>query len=357
MDEPLAPRNSTPPDAPAAPAGWYADPSGARNWRWWDGTRWSEHTAPYDQPRSQETVPETDSVAVAGAAGPVASSDRKLARKRGTCLRCGGKLTLRQRVGDDLCANCEPYVAEKRAEYRSALSQLAEGASSWQAAGPQLVVLALEAYFTDQQMRELHEQAIRTSIELALADDVITTDEETQLVTVWDMLGNEDFVAAVIEPYWSRMVIAKANNGRLDDITDRSDLLVKRGEIVHLEVPAAQLKEVALREFRGGYKGVSFRIAKGVTYRVGGGRGHSVVVGTELQTQDTGHLSVTSKRAVFVGTRGTVEMPYSKLVGLQVYADAISMNLSNRKNAPLFAVESPDMVAAVLNGAAQESEV
>ena len=28
------------------PAGWYADPSGGPSWRWWDGSRWTEHVAP-----------------------------------------------------------------------------------------------------------------------------------------------------------------------------------------------------------------------------------------------------------------------------------------------------------------------
>jgi hypothetical protein len=28
-----------------APAGWYADPHGQHVWRYWDGTRWTEHTA------------------------------------------------------------------------------------------------------------------------------------------------------------------------------------------------------------------------------------------------------------------------------------------------------------------------
>ena len=29
----------------AAPANWYADPSGRARLRWWDGTAWTEHTA------------------------------------------------------------------------------------------------------------------------------------------------------------------------------------------------------------------------------------------------------------------------------------------------------------------------
>lgn len=32
------------------PAGWYPDPSGAEHRRWWDGTTWTQHTAPFQRP-------------------------------------------------------------------------------------------------------------------------------------------------------------------------------------------------------------------------------------------------------------------------------------------------------------------
>jgi hypothetical protein len=38
----------TEPEAPPSlpPAGWYADPSGATRWRWWDGVTWTSHIGP-----------------------------------------------------------------------------------------------------------------------------------------------------------------------------------------------------------------------------------------------------------------------------------------------------------------------
>jgi hypothetical protein len=30
-----------------APAGWHPDPGGAAQWRYWDGTAWTEHVSPY----------------------------------------------------------------------------------------------------------------------------------------------------------------------------------------------------------------------------------------------------------------------------------------------------------------------
>jgi hypothetical protein len=79
-------------------------------------------------------------------------------------------------------------------------------------------------------------------------------------------------------------------------------------------------------------------------------------VGTKLQVADTGVLAITNKRAVYTGSRKTVDMPYSKLENLTVYSDGIVVHLSNRVNAPLFAIKSGgDVVAAVVNAAAQRT--
>ena len=34
---------STPPPPPTIPAGWYPDPGGSAQQRYWDGTQWTEH--------------------------------------------------------------------------------------------------------------------------------------------------------------------------------------------------------------------------------------------------------------------------------------------------------------------------
>lgn len=71
---------------------------------------------------------------------------------------------------------------------------------------------------------------------------------------------------------------------------------------------------------------------------------------------DTGILAVTSKGAVFMGSRKTIETPYAKLVNVTVYSDAIVFHLSNRVNAPMLTIPSgSDVVAAVVNAAAQRA--
>ena len=151
-----------------------------------------------------------------------------------------------------------------------------------------------------------------------------------------------------------RVLIARANDGRLSVLSE-PHVICKKDEVVHVEMQATLLKEKTLHEYRGGYSGFSFRIVKGVSYHVGSTRGHSVVVGTQIVTDDVGIIAVSSQRVVFMGAKKTIEMPYSKIVNINVFTDGIQFHLSNRQSAPLFKVESGDTVAAVTNAAMQKA--
>jgi hypothetical protein len=187
----------------------------------------------------------------------------------------------------------------------------------------------------------------------ALADERLTVDEEQQFIRVAQGLGfTDDQLQTEFRDEMKLLVVARANDGRLPIVAD-PQVMVAPGEAVHVELAAALTKQVVQREFRGGGAGVSFRVAKGVSLRTGAMRGQSVVVGTSIENVDDGVLAVTSQRTLFLGSRKTVECKHSKLVGLHVYSNAISIGVSNRQNASMFRVEDGPFVAAMINAAAQ----
>ncbi len=124
----------------------------------------------------------------------------------------------------------------------------------------------------------------RTKVEQALADDILTETEETQLLAWAEAEGvtTKDWRNHFAD-LLDRMLIAGVNDGRLPDITSQARIMLKTGEAVHYQTTAALMKEVTLREFRGGSRGVSIPIVKGVRYRTGSFRGRSVVVGTHFK--------------------------------------------------------------------------
>ena len=60
-----------------------------------------------------------------------------------------------------------------------------------------------------------------------------------------------------------------------------------------------------LSRTHGGAVAVDVAYELPVRYRVGQTRGHSVVVGTQLQPEDSGILAITSSRAAYLGSHKT----------------------------------------------------
>lgn len=279
-----------------------------------------------------------------------------------TCATCGAQLGFTRRLtGATECADCaakrKQAQADAKVEYRALIESAASGNADLLTLQSTLPSVAERASLQPQQTRDMNWSALMSAFDRSLADEVITADEEDRLVRLAESLGfgRSDFERA-IEHKKAPVFIARVNDGRLPEF-DSTRIMLKKGEVAHLETSAALLKEVQIREFRGGSRGVSFRIAKGVSYRVGASRGQMHVIGTELQTQDEGTLTITSKRAVFAGVRKTIEVSFAKLLGMNVYTDGVQFHVSNRQNPSLFRVESGPMVAAAVNGATQRLDL
>jgi hypothetical protein len=125
---------------------------------------------------------------------------------------------------------------------------------------------------------------------------------------------------------------AQAATGRGGGVD--AGIMLKAGEVA-LWSGAASLVEPRRQQghYSGAYSGVSFRVAKGVRYTVGGSRGH-YVPGPEVQTPiDSGRAVVTTGRVVFAGGKATREWAFSKLVSMDSSADdaTVLISVSNRQ--------------------------
>jgi hypothetical protein len=154
---------------------------------------------------------------------------------------------------------------------------------------------------------------------------------------------------------YEELVVARINDGRPPTLP-QSVAVLRNGEVAHGEFSAALMKEVVRREFRGGSHGVSIPIGFGVRYRTGSVRGKSVVVGTDLVAADAGTLVITNSRAIFVGSKKTLEFRFDRLVGVEQFSDGLRLNVSNRQAASLFRISGSAGIAAALisSGAAAQ---
>lgn len=95
---------------------------------------------------------------------------------------------------------------------------------------------------------------------------------------------------------------------------------------------------------QGRSSGYSFRIAKGVNYRVGSSKG-TYVSGPEVPTPiDVGTAFVTNQRVVFRGSKATREWAWSKLISLDHDDDLpwTSLPVSNRQKTSGLLYDEPN---------------
>jgi len=96
-------------------------------------------------------------------------------------------------------------------------------------------------------------------------------------------------------------------------ICDSSPLLLKRKEELQVVLPNMALWEPrSVRQGAGGYGGPSFRIAKGVYWRLGAFKAQSESH-EELRAIDQGRFTLTNKRLVFSGAKRTVDINLNKI--------------------------------------------
>src|SRR5262249_11611448 len=96
--------------------------------------------------------------------------------------------------------------------------------------------------------------------------------------------------------------------------------LQKDEEVVWAFPGCEYLEDKTRRQYVGHSQGVSFRIMKGVYYRVGGFRGEPIDK-TERVHVDTGTVVVTNENIYFAGPIKALRVPYAKIVSFQPFSD------------------------------------
>ena len=260
--------------------------------------------------------------------------------------------------GRTLCARCEKLQDQERAQakeaYAGLLRQAALGTVAAADVGTDLSKWRTAAALASAEQATLDLQILREAVETVLADDLLTQAEEDRLDALGELTGVSESMWRALGPEFAwRFLIARINDGRLPHVAVPK-VLLKKNETAYLEVPAALMKEVIDRVRRGGYGGVSFPLGKGVRFNTGRFQSRSVVLGSHMEPADQGTLTLTSTRAVFLGFRKTVELPYAKLLSFNVFTDGIQFQMSNRQSAPLFRVPNGHLAAALVNAAYQK---
>jgi hypothetical protein len=177
----------------------------------------------------------------------------------------------------------------------------------------------------------------------AQGDKLIEAGRQTRLQRIDDGLRTQQRLD------WLEALRAGRSN-----IPPPPNVILRDGELVFLVTSGVAVEEkVVRREYAGGSRGVSIRVAKGVSFRVGNSRGHSVPI-SELVPISEGQLIITSLRVIFQGNPKSFADPIEKLIDIGPGVDGLRYSVMNRTK-PRMVRYAPgtdyEAVLAALNGA------
>lgn len=154
------------------------------------------------------------------------------------------------------------------------------------------------------------------------------------VLAVWLQNKNK---AAILQSNWQQLVLGL--EGLVKQLEDGVpaglvQTVLKKGEVAIDSVPTKLLEyRSGGSSYQGGSQGVSIRIMKGVSYRVGANRGQLVRNPEQLQVIDHGDATFTNQRVVFGGQSQTREWSFDKLVDFNAGDNGtqVMISVSNRQ--------------------------
>ena len=106
-------------------------------------------------------------------------------------------------------------------------------------------------------------------------------------------------------------------------VVQSSNVLMHKDEICHYTSSATYVKtKNVVVGYTGGSRGVSIRIMKGMSYRVGASK--SQPIRGNVQEKTEGLLTITNKRIVFSASKGAFDKKISALSSVTPHTDGIS---------------------------------
>ena len=128
----------------------------------------------------------------------------------------------------------------------------------------------------------------------------------------------------------------KLYTGEMALPTSACPIILKKSERPIIVLQNVLFKEPrSVRTSVGGYGGPTIRIAKGVSFRLGGASSRSISH-EEIKTIDQGILTITNKRLAFTGPIKTLNYNLNKIIAINEFEDGIAVQRDNKQKTEYF---------------------
>lgn len=127
--------------------------------------------------------------------------------------------------------------------------------------------------------------------------------------------------------------------GRFELDYSNVDIPLKRDEVIYFACNGDLIGIKTTRHHIGGSRGINFRLAKGLYYRIGAHNGISESIKEDVIKSD-GILVITNKRVVFAGNQNSFEIYLDKIINFLFKDSVLVINTSNKQEPYKVAIPS-----------------
>lgn len=227
-------------------------------------------------------------------------------------------------------AECEKQYQQGKQKITSEVMRAIKGSDGFEELEKAVSNIAQSALIPSNDRKALLISGWENAVEQFLEDGLLDESEEERLVTFkkhFDLSQSELDGNGALTKTAKAAVLRDILGGIIPQRVTVEDLPInfQKGEQLVWAFPNSKyLEDKTRRQYVGSSQGVSVRVMKGVYYRVGAFKGHSVE-NTERVHIDTGWVAVTTKNVYFAGPQKSVRLPYTKIISFEPFSNGIGV--------------------------------
>ena len=176
------------------------------------------------------------------------------------------------------------------------------------------------------------------------------SDAEQQKINQ-EKIEQEKHQLIVLKENDENQFLTSLQNGKITITSnDTSPVILKKNESLSIVMHNITLQEPrAVRQTHAAYGGPTIRVAKGVSFRLGGASARSESH-EEIRAIDRGSLILTTKRLIFIGSKRTTNIDLRKIMAIEAYTDGIESQRENKQKTEYFKGTNSTIVNFRING-------
>lgn len=183
---------------------------------------------------------------------------------------------------------------------------------------------------TEDDIKALKSGVFMAAFSYAKSDEKITKEEERELAEIQKYLGVDDSEIPNTKKELARFrLLDEIQKGNLPK-AEVKNVILQKDEKAYWSEPGTLTEERAIRSnYGGGSSGMSFRIAKGVTYRIGSHKG-SITSEKKFVPVSEGEFIITNKRLIFRGNMKSFAVKMDKILDTHLFTNGFQFTEVNK---------------------------